>query len=192
MNNPPGVASKSNSCTVIRGISGMFIFVAKRHVTPTNNTICWRWCVLAGERHVDALHQHRLHHHLRHRTCHRTQWVWPSSLGGSGRLFRHSPMTTLWVSINSERCLDASRHVMIHAGFVWLTWASSTKVMECLDLFGWRLTTSERFVAGPIPYVVTTEMFRQSARPAAFMVAGSVHWLSNFTIGLVFPFLTVR
>uniref|UniRef100_A0A3Q3WAN1 Solute carrier family 2, facilitated glucose transporter member 5 n=1 Tax=Mola mola TaxID=94237 RepID=A0A3Q3WAN1_MOLML len=41
----------------------------------------------------------------------------------------------------------------------------------------------------PIPYVVTTEMFRQAARPAAFMVAGSVHWLSNFTVGLIFPFL---
>ncbi|KAI3357368.1 hypothetical protein L3Q82_015798 [Scortum barcoo] len=41
----------------------------------------------------------------------------------------------------------------------------------------------------PIPCVVTTEMFKQSARPAAFMVAGSVHWLSNFTVGLVFPFL---
>ncbi|XP_068189776.1 solute carrier family 2, facilitated glucose transporter member 5 isoform X2 [Antennarius striatus] len=41
----------------------------------------------------------------------------------------------------------------------------------------------------PIPYVVTTEMFRQSARPSAFMVAGSVHWLSNFTVGLIFPFL---
>lgn len=41
----------------------------------------------------------------------------------------------------------------------------------------------------PIPYVVTTEMFRQAARPAAFMVAGSVHWLSNFTVGLVFPFM---
>ncbi|KAM9344069.1 solute carrier family 2, facilitated glucose transporter member 5-like [Pholidichthys leucotaenia] len=40
-----------------------------------------------------------------------------------------------------------------------------------------------------IPYVVTTEMFMQSARPAAFMVAGSVHWLSNFTVGLVFPFM---
>ncbi|KAK1138266.1 hypothetical protein AOXY_G37856 [Acipenser oxyrinchus oxyrinchus] len=43
----------------------------------------------------------------------------------------------------------------------------------------------------PIPYVVTTEMFRQSSRPAAFMVAGSVHWLSNFTVGLVFPFMEV-
>uniref|UniRef100_A0A3P9BVN8 Solute carrier family 2, facilitated glucose transporter member 5 n=1 Tax=Maylandia zebra TaxID=106582 RepID=A0A3P9BVN8_9CICH len=35
----------------------------------------------------------------------------------------------------------------------------------------------------PIPYVVATEMFRQTARPAAFMVAGSVHWLSNFIVG---------
>ncbi|XP_062316519.1 solute carrier family 2, facilitated glucose transporter member 5 [Osmerus eperlanus] len=43
--------------------------------------------------------------------------------------------------------------------------------------------------AGPIPVVVTTEMFRQSSRSAAFMVAGSVHWLSNFTVGLVFPFM---
>ncbi|XP_041859351.1 solute carrier family 2, facilitated glucose transporter member 1a [Melanotaenia boesemani] len=43
--------------------------------------------------------------------------------------------------------------------------------------------------ASPIPNVVTTEMFRQSARPAAFMVAGCVHWLSNFTVGLVFPFM---
>ncbi|KAL7864835.1 hypothetical protein AOLI_G00162550 [Acnodon oligacanthus] len=41
----------------------------------------------------------------------------------------------------------------------------------------------------PIPTVVTNEIFRQSSRPAAFMVAGSVHWLSNFTVGLVFPFL---
>lgn len=52
-----------------------------------------------------------------------------------------------------------------------------------------------RFVfppTGPIPTVSTTEIFRQSSRPAAFMVAGSVHWLSNFTVGLVFPFLEVR
>ncbi|XP_039903621.1 solute carrier family 2, facilitated glucose transporter member 5-like [Simochromis diagramma] len=41
----------------------------------------------------------------------------------------------------------------------------------------------------PIPCVVATEMFRQTARPAAFMVAGSVHWLSNFVVGLIFPFL---
>lgn len=60
--------------------------------------------------------------------------------------------------------------------------------LKCFDCgWGWPHVCS----TGPIPYVVTTEMFRQSARPAAFMVAGSVHWLSNFTVGLVFPFLEV-
>lgn len=37
-----------------------------------------------------------------------------------------------------------------------------------------------------------TEMFLQSSRPAAFMVGGSVHWLSNFTVGLVFLYMEVR
>uniref|UniRef100_A0A452F6E3 Solute carrier family 2, facilitated glucose transporter member 5 n=1 Tax=Capra hircus TaxID=9925 RepID=A0A452F6E3_CAPHI len=34
-------------------------------------------------------------------------------------------------------------------------------------------------------------IFLQSSRPAAYMVAGTVHWLSNFTVGLVFPFIQV-
>ncbi|NXG50539.1 GTR5 protein, partial [Psilopogon haemacephalus] len=43
--------------------------------------------------------------------------------------------------------------------------------------------------ASPIPFVMITEMFLQSSRPAAFMVGGSVHWLSNFTVGLVFLYM---
>ncbi|XP_068934969.1 solute carrier family 2, facilitated glucose transporter member 7-like, partial [Petaurus breviceps papuanus] len=39
----------------------------------------------------------------------------------------------------------------------------------------------------PVPSVVRTEIFLQSSRPAAFMVDGAVHWLTNFIIGLVFP-----
>lgn len=66
-----------------------------------------------------------------------------------------------------------------------------TVTMKSNDVFCLWSTTSLLSHAGPIPYVVTAEMFRQSARPAAFMVAGSVHWLSNFTVGLVFPFLEV-
>lgn len=120
--------------------------------------------------------------------CDRAGWV-------VGEVVSTAADDNTLASISPECCLHASRHVMIHAGFVGLMWASSAKrweVMERLNLFGWRLTTSDWSVAGPIPYVVTTEMFRQSARPAAFMVAGSVHWLSNFTVGLVFPFLEVR
>ncbi|XP_057895321.1 solute carrier family 2, facilitated glucose transporter member 5-like [Melospiza georgiana] len=41
----------------------------------------------------------------------------------------------------------------------------------------------------PIPAVMITEMFLQSSRPAAFMVGGSVHWLSNFTVGLLFLYM---
>uniref|UniRef100_A0A8C9QGK2 Solute carrier family 2, facilitated glucose transporter member 5 n=1 Tax=Spermophilus dauricus TaxID=99837 RepID=A0A8C9QGK2_SPEDA len=43
----------------------------------------------------------------------------------------------------------------------------------------------------PIPALIITEIFLQSSRPAAFMIGGSVHWLSNFTVGLVFPFIQV-
>ncbi|XP_060481087.1 solute carrier family 2, facilitated glucose transporter member 5-like isoform X2 [Panthera onca] len=43
----------------------------------------------------------------------------------------------------------------------------------------------------PVPAVLITETFLQSSRPAAFMVGGSVHWLSNFTVGLIFPFVQV-
>ncbi|XP_063292908.1 solute carrier family 2, facilitated glucose transporter member 5 [Pelobates fuscus] len=41
----------------------------------------------------------------------------------------------------------------------------------------------------PVPTIITTEMFRQASRPAAFMVAGTAHWLSNFIVGLIFEFL---
>ncbi|XP_054250890.1 solute carrier family 2, facilitated glucose transporter member 5-like isoform X1 [Indicator indicator] len=43
--------------------------------------------------------------------------------------------------------------------------------------------------AGPIPFVMITEMFLQSSRPAAFMVGGSVHWLGYFALGLVFLYM---
>uniref|UniRef100_A0A6J0SMP3 Solute carrier family 2, facilitated glucose transporter member 5-like isoform X1 n=1 Tax=Pogona vitticeps TaxID=103695 RepID=A0A6J0SMP3_9SAUR len=43
--------------------------------------------------------------------------------------------------------------------------------------------------ASAIPSVMIIEMFLQNSRPAAFMVGGSVHWLSNFTVGLVFKYM---
>ncbi|XP_076994250.1 solute carrier family 2, facilitated glucose transporter member 7 [Tamandua tetradactyla] len=39
----------------------------------------------------------------------------------------------------------------------------------------------------PVPSVLRTEIFLQSSRPAAFMVDGAVHWLTNFIVGFVFP-----
>uniref|UniRef100_A0A665U6B1 Major facilitator superfamily (MFS) profile domain-containing protein n=1 Tax=Echeneis naucrates TaxID=173247 RepID=A0A665U6B1_ECHNA len=47
------------------------------------------------------------------------------------------------------------------------------------------------FCSGPggIPFILTGELFEQSYRPAAFMIAGTVNWLSNFAVGLLFPFI---
>ncbi|XP_005755686.1 solute carrier family 2, facilitated glucose transporter member 9-like, partial [Pundamilia nyererei] len=47
------------------------------------------------------------------------------------------------------------------------------------------------FCIGPagVPFLVTAELFKQSHRPAAYIIGGSLNWLSNFTVGFVFPFL---
>uniref|UniRef100_A0A8C9RAT8 Solute carrier family 2 member 9 n=1 Tax=Scleropages formosus TaxID=113540 RepID=A0A8C9RAT8_SCLFO len=47
------------------------------------------------------------------------------------------------------------------------------------------------FCTGPggIPFILTGELFEQSYRAAAFTVAGTINWLSNFAVGLLFPFI---
>uniref|UniRef100_A0A7M4F333 Solute carrier family 2, facilitated glucose transporter member 9-like n=1 Tax=Crocodylus porosus TaxID=8502 RepID=A0A7M4F333_CROPO len=40
-----------------------------------------------------------------------------------------------------------------------------------------------------VPFLMTAELFKQSHRPAAYIVGGSLNWLSNFAVGFVFPFL---
>ncbi|XP_069833509.1 solute carrier family 2, facilitated glucose transporter member 9-like isoform X2 [Dendropsophus ebraccatus] len=47
------------------------------------------------------------------------------------------------------------------------------------------------FCIGPggIPFVLVGEFFHQSQRPSAFMIAGSVNWISNFAVGLLFPII---
>uniref|UniRef100_A0A8D0AVP1 Solute carrier family 2 member 11b n=1 Tax=Sander lucioperca TaxID=283035 RepID=A0A8D0AVP1_SANLU len=42
---------------------------------------------------------------------------------------------------------------------------------------------------GGVTNILTTELFTQTARPAAYVIAGSLNWLSFFFIGLVFPFI---
>nr|XP_049614192.1 solute carrier family 2, facilitated glucose transporter member 11-like [Syngnathus scovelli] len=47
------------------------------------------------------------------------------------------------------------------------------------------------FGLGPagVTGVLPTEIFDQSARPAAYMVAGSLMWLSLLLVGMIFPFM---
>ncbi|XP_041793152.1 solute carrier family 2, facilitated glucose transporter member 11b [Chelmon rostratus] len=44
---------------------------------------------------------------------------------------------------------------------------------------------------GGVTNILTTELFTQATRPAAYMIAGSVNWLSFFLISLVFPFIVI-
>ncbi|XP_062964584.1 solute carrier family 2, facilitated glucose transporter member 9 [Cynocephalus volans] len=47
------------------------------------------------------------------------------------------------------------------------------------------------FCSGPggVPFILTAEVFQQSQKPAAFIIAGTINWLSNFAVGLLFPFI---
>uniref|UniRef100_A0A3Q3XJ56 Major facilitator superfamily (MFS) profile domain-containing protein n=1 Tax=Mola mola TaxID=94237 RepID=A0A3Q3XJ56_MOLML len=44
---------------------------------------------------------------------------------------------------------------------------------------------------GGVTNILTTELFTQTARPAAYVIAGSVNWLCFFFISLVFPFIVI-
>uniref|UniRef100_A0A8C6Q0G5 Solute carrier family 2, facilitated glucose transporter member 5 n=1 Tax=Nothobranchius furzeri TaxID=105023 RepID=A0A8C6Q0G5_NOTFU len=44
---------------------------------------------------------------------------------------------------------------------------------------------------GGVTNILTAELFTQTARPAAFMISGSINWLSFFFIGLIFPFIVL-
>lgn len=65
--------------------------------------------------------------------------------------------------------------------FSWMPYLSFTSILLLIA----------SFCSGPggVPFVLTGELFEQSYRPAAFMVAGTVNWLSNFAVGLLFPFI---
>ncbi|XP_069782749.1 solute carrier family 2, facilitated glucose transporter member 9 isoform X3 [Narcine bancroftii] len=63
-------------------------------------------------------------------------------------------------------------------------WMSYVSVFSILGVI-----TSFCMGPGGIPFVLTNEMFDQSCRSSAFMIGGTVIWLSNFAVGLLFPFI---
>ncbi|XP_056625561.1 solute carrier family 2, facilitated glucose transporter member 9 isoform X2 [Triplophysa dalaica] len=65
--------------------------------------------------------------------------------------------------------------------FSWMPYLSFVSILALIA----------SFCSGPggIPFVLTGELFEQANRPAAFMIAGTVNWLANFAVGLLFPFI---
>uniref|UniRef100_A0A4W5QEE4 Solute carrier family 2 member 11b n=1 Tax=Hucho hucho TaxID=62062 RepID=A0A4W5QEE4_9TELE len=45
---------------------------------------------------------------------------------------------------------------------------------------------------GGVTNILITELFTQTTRPAAYMIGGSVNWLSFFFIGMAFPFIVTK
>ncbi|XP_061762437.1 solute carrier family 2, facilitated glucose transporter member 11-like isoform X1 [Nerophis ophidion] len=44
---------------------------------------------------------------------------------------------------------------------------------------------------GGVTNILTVELFTQNSRPAAYMIAGSINWISLFFISMIFPFIVI-
>ncbi|KAJ6669084.1 hypothetical protein lerEdw1_007893 [Lerista edwardsae] len=78
-------------------------------------------------------------------------------------------------------CAGITLSLLLQATVAWMRYVSVTCVIGIIA----------GFCMGPagVPFLMTAELFKQSHRPAAYIVGGSLNWLSNFTVGFVFPFL---
>uniref|UniRef100_A0A3Q3T2V7 Solute carrier family 2, facilitated glucose transporter member 5 n=1 Tax=Mastacembelus armatus TaxID=205130 RepID=A0A3Q3T2V7_9TELE len=93
------------------------------------------------------------------------------------------------------------RRFMLMGGFIFMTiWAVVFTVAQLYeDYISWMsylsmtciFTYILSFGMGPagVTGILPTEIFNQTARPAAYMIAGSMMWLNLFIIGMIFPFL---
>uniref|UniRef100_A0A8C9TEW2 Solute carrier family 2, facilitated glucose transporter member 5 n=1 Tax=Scleropages formosus TaxID=113540 RepID=A0A8C9TEW2_SCLFO len=83
------------------------------------------------------------------------------------------------------------RRLLLIGGYVLMAcWALTVDGMPYLCMtciFAYILS----FGLGPagVTGVLPTEIFNQTARPAAYTIAGSLMWINFFLVGMVFPFL---
>ncbi|XP_075626032.1 solute carrier family 2, facilitated glucose transporter member 11-like isoform X7 [Balearica regulorum gibbericeps] len=65
--------------------------------------------------------------------------------------------------------------------YSWVPYVSMTSIFAFILSFG--------LGPGGITNTLTAELFIQSSRPAAYMIGGTISWISFFTIGMLFPFI---
>ncbi|XP_063163115.1 solute carrier family 2, facilitated glucose transporter member 9-like isoform X2 [Candoia aspera] len=78
-------------------------------------------------------------------------------------------------------CAGITLSLVLQASVSWMRYLSVAFVIGIIA----------GFCMGPagVPFLMTAELFKQSHRPSAYIVGGSLNWLSNFTVGFAFPFL---
>uniref|UniRef100_A0A6Q2ZMX2 Solute carrier family 2, facilitated glucose transporter member 5 n=2 Tax=Esox lucius TaxID=8010 RepID=A0A6Q2ZMX2_ESOLU len=93
------------------------------------------------------------------------------------------------------------RKILLMGGYIFMTvWAIVFTIALCFEhkvewmpylSMGCIFTYILSFGMGPagVTGVLPTEIFSQTARPAAYMIAGSMMWINLFIMGMVFPFL---
>ncbi|NXT95964.1 GTR9 protein, partial [Anhinga rufa] len=65
--------------------------------------------------------------------------------------------------------------------YSWVPYVSVTSLFAFILSFG--------LGPGGITNTLIAELFIQSSRPAAYMIGGTISWISFFTIGMLFPFI---
>uniref|UniRef100_A0AAX7TYH9 Solute carrier family 2, facilitated glucose transporter member 5 n=1 Tax=Astatotilapia calliptera TaxID=8154 RepID=A0AAX7TYH9_ASTCA len=76
------------------------------------------------------------------------------------------------------------RRFMLAGGFTLMTFWAVVFTIALTVLFGFFC-----FFSAGVTGILPTEIFNQAARPAAYMIAGSMMWLNLFVVGMIFPFL---
>ncbi|XP_007443236.1 solute carrier family 2, facilitated glucose transporter member 11-like [Python bivittatus] len=95
------------------------------------------------------------------------------SLGRRALILGGYSLMTLWCVI-----LTFSLTFQVYA---WAPYLSTACILAFILSFG--------LGPGGVTSILTTELFTQSSRPAAYAIAGSVSWLSFFAVGMLFPFV---
>lgn len=103
-----------------------------------------------------------------------------------------------WLSLRLRMSVRSS-HTWVWPVFSLLSWVLAWGLVSTLKaLFTVILMSYLRvslywffFYEGGVTNILNNELFTQTARPAAFVIAGTVNWLSFFLVGLLFPFIVV-
>ncbi len=81
-----------------------------------------------------------------------------------------------WVNYSFDKTHLYPHLVLYYDGKHWYSSISNINVL-CAE--------------GGVTNILTTELFTQTDRPAAYMIGGSINWISFFFIGMIFPFIVV-